>query len=288
MRTRIDSIRSWRALRAGCLVAALAVLVAACDDDDDFNIGRNFGRAVYGIDNTNNLIRFGSLRPDRVTQRGVISGLQPGEDIVGIDFRPADGRLYALGSSNRLYVVDTIAASAVQVGVGNFNPALDGTQFGIGFNPVADRLRVQSDSTQNLRINPNDGTVAAVDSPLAYAPGDAGAGTIPRIVGTAYTGSVNPPPGTTILFSIDSNRDALVTVPDPNNGLLQTVGGLGVNTTEQVGFAIAGNDGTALATLTPDGTRRSRLYEINLATGATTLIGTVGHNNPLHGIAVIP
>jgi len=288
MRTRTHSIRSWRALRAGCLVAALAVLVAACNDDDDFNIGRNFGRAVYGIDNTNNLIRFGSLRPDRVIQRGVISGLQPGENIVGIDFRPADGRLYALGSSNRLYVVDTIAASAVQVGIGNFNPALDGTMFGVGFNPVADRLRVQSDSGQSLRINPNDGTVSAVDSTLTYAPGDAGTGSIPRIVGTAYTGSVNPAPASTVLFSIDSNRDALVTLPDPNNGLLQTVGGLGVSTTEQVGFTIAGNDGTAFATLTQEGTRRSRLYEINLATGSATLIGTVGHNNPIHGITVVP
>src|SRR5689334_7779367 len=32
--------------------------------------------------------------------------LQPGETIVGIDLRPATGQVYAVGSTNRLYVLD--------------------------------------------------------------------------------------------------------------------------------------------------------------------------------------
>ena len=41
------------------------------------------------------------------------------------------------------------------------SPPLNGTGFGFAFDPVADRIRVVSDSEQNLRINPDTGTVAA-------------------------------------------------------------------------------------------------------------------------------
>ena len=42
---------------------------------------------------------------------------------------------------------------------GDDNPytALTGSQFGVDFNPVADRLRVPSDSGLNLRINADTG-----------------------------------------------------------------------------------------------------------------------------------
>jgi hypothetical protein len=35
-----------------------------------------------------------------------ITGLQPSESIVGIDFRPATGQLFGVGSTSRLYVID--------------------------------------------------------------------------------------------------------------------------------------------------------------------------------------
>ena len=47
----------------------------------------------------------------------------------------------------------------------SFAPLLDGTEFGVDFNPQVDRLRVVSNSGQNLRLHPDTGAVAAVDKP---------------------------------------------------------------------------------------------------------------------------
>lgn len=275
-----------RALRAGCLAAAAAVLAAGCEDDATGPSGP-FGRAVYGVDDANTLVRFGSMRPDQATGRA-ITGLQPGETVVGIDFRAVDGRLYAVGSSSRIYTVDTVTAAATPVGSAAFTPALSGTAFGVDFNPVPDRVRVHTDAEQNLRLNQLTGAVAATDGALAYAAGDAGAGSNPAIAGTAYTNSVAPAPTTTALFAIDAARDVLVTLANPNDGQMRTVGPLGVATTDRVGFDIVGSDGSAYATLTETGAGRSRLYTVNTTTGAATLVGTLGHGGPLRGIAVAP
>jgi hypothetical protein len=55
---------------------------------------------------------------------------------------------------------------------------------GMAINPVPDRIRVHSDAEQDLRLNPNTGGLAANDSALAYAFGDANFGLNPNIVGT--------------------------------------------------------------------------------------------------------
>lgn len=273
-----------RALGAACLLAAAAV--AACEDDSTGPTGP-FGRAIYAVNDANTLVRFGSMRPDQVAS-AAITGLQAGETVVGIDFRAVDRRLYAVGSSSRIYTVDTVTAVATPVGSAAFTPALNGAAFGVDFNPVPDRVRVHTDAEQNLRLNQLTGAVAATDGALAYAAGDAGAGSNPAIAGTAYTNSVAPAPATTALFAIDANRDVLVTLANPNDGQMRTVGPLGVATTDRVGFDIVGSDGTAYATLTETGASRSRLYTVNTTTGAVTEVGVVRHGSPLRGIAVAP
>src|SRR5690606_26506795 len=84
------------------------------------------------------------------------------------DMRPATSQMYALGSSNRIYAVNLSNGAFTAVG-GPFTPALDGDFFGFDFNPTVDRIRVVSDKGQNLRLNPNDGMVAAVDGMLTPA-----------------------------------------------------------------------------------------------------------------------
>jgi hypothetical protein len=74
------------------------------------------GRTLYGVDTNNNLIRFGSQDPQTIANTNAIN-LPNGEQILGIDFRPADGRLYGLGSYSRLYVIDTLYGAALQVGI---------------------------------------------------------------------------------------------------------------------------------------------------------------------------
>jgi len=218
--------------------------------------------ALYGVTNANNLIRFDSATPGTVVNVGAITGLQAGENVLGIDFRPATGELYALGSTSRLYVVNraTGAASAVAV----LSVTLSGTEFGMDFNPTVDRLRVVSNTGQNLRINPVNGATI-VDGVLN--PGT------PNITASAYANNFNGAT-TTTLFNIDSTTDQLFIQNPPNNGTQVLVGNLGVNVTETNGFDILSSTNTAYAALTVGG--NTGLYMINTATGAATSIGNIG------------
>ncbi|MBC7815844.1 MAG: DUF4394 domain-containing protein, partial [Planctomycetaceae bacterium] len=242
--------------------------------------------AALGVTGANALIQFDTATPGTVTSSTAITGLVGGETIEGIDFRAATGQLFALSSGGRLYTIDPTTAVATQVGSdGAFT--LSGAEFGIDFNPVPDRIRVVSDLDQNLRLNPNDGTLTLADGALAYAIGDANVGANPNIVAAAYTNSFVGATATT-LYGIDSNLDILVTQAPPNAGTLNTVGALGINVTDVAGFDIQPSGNTAFATLTTNGTT-SALYSINLATGAATLVGNIGAAPTLvRGLAIVP
>jgi hypothetical protein len=233
--------------------AALAVALGSLA----LGSGRAEAELLTGLTSTGNLVTFDSATPGTIGSSVAITGLQSGETLLGIDRRPADGLLYGLGSTSRVYTINTTTGVAAAVGATPFAPALSGTAFGFDFNPAADRIPVVSTDTSNFRLNPNDGTLAGTDTPLSYAAGDSGAGLTPRVVGSAYTNNVNGTAVTT-LFGIDSNRDVLVRqggpdgVPSPNGGVLTTIGaGLGFNTSDLVGFDISGTTGAAFASLTP-------------------------------------
>jgi hypothetical protein len=240
---------------------------------------------TVGLTTTNQLLYFDTATPGTILRTTPITGLQLGEDLLGLDVRPANGKLYAVSSTSQLYTIDFATGAATAVGAGGaFVP--DGTNFGVDFNPTVDRLRVVSDADQNLRVNPNDGTLAATDLSLTYAAGDSHVGTDPNIVGSAYSNN-RPGIGTTTLYGIDSNLNTLVTQNPPNNGTLNTVGGLGVDTSGLVGFDILtdGTVNTAYASLTVGGS--SNLYTIDLTSGAATEVGTIGLGTPIRDIAVL-
>ena len=271
-------------------VFALALVAAACtgygDDGGNGPPGAVL-RVIYGIDTANTLIRFSNTAPGSITRSVTVTGLKTGERVVGIDFRVVDGKLYGLGDSSRLYTIDTTSGAATPVDT-TFTPALVGTAFGFGLNPVADLLRVHSDSDQNLRIDPTTGAVVGIDTPLGWDTSDVNAGTLATLAATAYTNSVSPTQATTVLYAIETNLDLLVILANPNTGRLATVGNLGVGTTGNVGFDIVGSDGTAYVTLTPPSGGASRLHFVNLTTGVATLVGVVGGGAVLRGIAVAP
>ena len=230
---------------------------------------------IFAVTTGNTLLRFDSNSPGTVISSNPITGLQAGENILGIDFRPANGLLYGLGSTSRLYRINTVNGAATQVGAGQFSTLLNGTDFGFDFNPTVDRIRVVSDSEQNLRLNPNDGTLTAVDTPL-NPPGN--------VVAAAYTNNFAGATGTT-LYDIDSNSDLLLIQNPPNTGTLSAVGPLNVNTTGLAGFDIS-RSGMAFASLTLPAATTSNLYTINLSTGGATLIGGIGGSVTIRDIAV--
>src|SRR5262245_42410285 len=146
---------------------------------------------VFAVTNGNNLISFNQFTPSALIKAPTaITGLQTGELVMGIDFRPRTGLLFAVTNQSRIYTINTSTAAATVVGAAPFTPAVNGASFGFDFNPVPDRIRFVTDADQDLRLNPNDGTVAGTDGALAFSammPTDPNAGTNPNVVGSAYT-----------------------------------------------------------------------------------------------------
>lgn len=122
------------------------------------------GRTVYGIDEANQLVMFKTGAPGTVTKIAV-TGLAGEETIHGIDFRPKDGTLYALGSTGKVYLI--APATGVATGLMGdagavvtlplvLNPTA--TSFGFDFNPPADRIRVHTNTGKNYRLHPRTAT----------------------------------------------------------------------------------------------------------------------------------
>lgn len=242
---------------------------------------------VYAVTTNNNLLYF-DRTPAAIVGSVAISGLQPLERMSGIDFRPVNGRLYGLGSSSRLYLLNETNGIASQVGTAPFSPALSGTDFGFDFNPVVDRVRVVSVAGQNLRLNPDTGGLAGQDTALNYAAGDVNSGAVPRLVASAYSQNFS---GTTstVLYGLDSGTDVLVIQNPPNAGTLTTIGGLGLNLTDETGFDfVETGGGTALASLNVFGTSTTGLYRIDLAAGTARLIGQFGTAETIRDLAIAP
>ncbi|MGZ6697312.1 MAG: DUF4394 domain-containing protein [Solirubrobacteraceae bacterium] len=239
--------------------------------------------AFYGVTQDNRLVTFQSDNVTNVEPSHAITGLPGGENIVGLDVRPLNGQLYALGKTSRLYVINPRTGAARQVGATPFIPALAGASFGFDFNPTVDRIRVTSDAEQNLRLDPDDGTVTGVDTNLAYAAGDPGAGTNPNVGASAYTNSFAGATSTT-LFDIDNARHALVIQNPPNNGTLTTVGALGTSN-NAVAFDI-GEGNVGYAVLNGEQNRQN-LFRIDLTNGHATHATNffIGSDQPLTGLA---
>ena len=237
----------------------------------------------YGVDAANRLVTFSGQTPTSIT-RTPFTGLPAGEQVVGLDVRPANKQVVALGSTSRLYRIDVATGAAAPIGTTAFAPALAGASFGFDFNPTVDRIRLTTDARPNLRLHPDTGATAAIDGQLSYAAGDAGAAATPRIVASAYTNSVAGAT-TTQLFDLDAGRDALVLQNPPNNGTLVTIGSLGIDIGDNAGFDISAVDGVAYAAVQIGQSSASQLFTVNLGTGAATLVGRIGGGSPLRALA---
>jgi hypothetical protein len=219
---------------------------------------------AYAVSTDNKLLIFNPLSSNVSVIEKTIGGLPSGVSIEGIDFRPADATIYGLGSDSKLYTINTLTGAATfkSTLLVELSGGADAS-YGVDFNPFADRLRVVSNSGQNLRIDVSTGATT-VDGALNLA-------MVPQGVnGAAYTNSnVGLTAGTqTVLFDIDSETNRLYRQDPPNAGGLVNIGDLGISIDKANGFDIGGISGTGHALLTVGGS--TGLYMINLSTGAAT------------------
>lgn len=201
--------------------------------------------------------------------------------LLGIDVRPADGMLYGVAADGSVVTIDPASGKAtVKSKLDTMLPS--GVMATVDFNPVADRLRIIGSDGTNLRANVDDGKVTK-DGDLKFAEADTMKGKTAKVVAGAYTNSMKGAKETT-LFDIDASGALLKQAP-PNDGVLNTVGMLGV-TAEAAAFDIttdAGgkSDGWLMAGNT--------LYKVDLGTGKGTEIAKIeGVSGTVRDIAALP
>lgn len=243
---------------------------------------------TWGFTSSKRLVLF--ERATGKLERAVAVDVPANETVWGVDVRPADGTIVAVTSAGKLYTINpqtgaltlksTLAADVADTT--EAFTALAGTSYGVDFNPVPDRLRIVSNTGQNLRINVDTG---AVTTDTALNP------VTPGVVAAAYTNSFGAACRTS-LYVLDAAGRKLLLQNPPNDGKLTEVGSLGEATIGTVhGFEIATNSAgvnTALVSATAaDG---ERVAELNLTTGALTAPHTVLLNagETLDSVFVLP
>ncbi|MET0533529.1 MAG: DUF4394 domain-containing protein [Steroidobacter sp.] len=269
------------------------------------------------------LIRFLSSTPG-TTATATIAGVNSGETLVGIDFRPQTGQLYSFGvnpstDTGTVYILDPQSGAATPVGTVGQVAYVDGTGapvdlplvsagYGFDFNPTVDRIRVVTGSGLNFRLNPNDGT--AVDGNLNNtASPPAGINTDGNINGgpngssgvtaAAYTNSFGQSltGGVTTQYVLDPASNTLFIQNPPNAGTLTqgqaiTVSGNALDFTEASGFDIPANIRVTMSATPATGLgyaaltvgSTTRLYSIELSSGRALNLGNLP--NGVSGLAV--
>lgn len=219
--------------------------------------GAPTGALGYALTADRKVATFALADPTKTTSVA-ITGIPSTASIVGIDERPKTGALYAVvknaDATGTAYTVNpaTGAASKAFDLKGITGPlTLNGTRFGVDFNPVADALRITSDRAQNLRALPSDRIVAGVarlagdtfvDGILSYDPLSAPTRTPAAIDASAYTNNLAAPTATQ-LFNIDSVRSQLTLQNPPNDGTQAPVAAVSL-----AGRPVSGFDITTLGT----------------------------------------
>lgn len=154
---------------------------------------------AYAVDTNNNLLVFNPLNPLPVVKKVV--GLQEGEKINGLDFRPSTGQLYALGGSNRLYTLNTASGIASVVSKTPFDNQLSEPVVAFQFVQSSDRIRLKTAAGHTFLLNPIDGMIDEVEQTPAQS--------LPNTVRPAYT----------LLRTNDSTRIRAVNPTDGSSSL---------------------------------------------------------------------
>lgn len=221
----------------------------------------------------NNTVTVVDFKTKKTTSTMQVKGVQ----LIGIDVRPADGMLYGVTADGQIGTLDP--KTGVFTKKADLSEKLKaGVTATIDFNPAADRLRIMGSDGTSHRVNVDDGKVT-VDGSHKYADADANKGKTPRVIAGSYSNSIKGTKETT-LYNVDATNGNLVRQAPPNDGVLNTIGSLGIKLNGPVAFDIvASGEGQNDAWLWNGG----NLYKVDLKTGKATSAGQL----PLKGVTDI-
>jgi hypothetical protein len=273
------------------LASAIALSLSACGGSDDDTPVTPPPPVVEAGDTvmltaSNKLASVNLDTPAAIRSSVAITGLQSNEVLLGIDYRPADGMLYGVGSTGRIYTLNpstgmaTVKSTLIADAADTTAPftALAGTEFGVDFNPVADRLRVVGSTGQSLRIN--------VDTGATTTDGSINGGAVNTAINAAAYTNAFAGTASTTLFVIDAVNSTLYTQNPPNNGTLALPVPLGASATVVGGFDIDARNNKGYAVMTVGGVRG--LYAVNLGAtaAAATLVTALSVSEDVKGLAI--
>ncbi|MGP4045086.1 DUF4394 domain-containing protein [Streptomyces sp. 2A115] len=247
------------------------------------------GLRALGLTADQRLVTFRVDRPGVVVPLGKVDGLKGDKTLVGIDYRVQNKKLYAVGDQGGIYTIRELGVRATKVS--QLTVALQGKAFGVDFNPAANRLRVISDTGQNLRHNIDDPAGApapnttAVDGTLTNPPVPPAPGAIALgVTGAAYTNNDLDATTATTLFDLDTTLDQVSVQSPANAGNLAPTGKLGVDVPLNSGFDIysSARNGTNTGYAVTGG----KAYKVNLLTGKASSTGSFPKGRQVVDIAL--
>jgi len=245
-------------IRLLAVTGAVAATISAASD------ARSDGLIIGLVDNKS------LVSIDFVTRKAAAPVTIKGTDarIAGFDVRPADGLLYGIAGNGEIYTLD-IKSGQTQKRSKLSAPWPSGVTTTIDFDPAGDRLRVMGSNKANVTVTVEDGKVS-VEAPHRFKDGDVNAGKTPKVIAGAFSeatkGAQSP-----VLYVVDATTKSLLKQDPPNDGLLSTIGPLGVTLTEPVAFNIVTTGERNDAMLTSGGV----LFAVNLGTGKATSVGKI-------------
>lgn len=266
---------------------------SSLESSEDINARKSFltGITFYALAG-NTLDKYSTSDAETVISSATITGLQPGESILGIDFRPKNGQLYGLGSNSRVYIIDP--ATGVATFAFSFTTTsgmtvlLSGTSFGFDFNPAADRLRIMSNTGQNLRVVPDNAATGVAGT--TFLDGDINPSSA-SVNGVAYDNNDNDPATGTELYALDVNTDLLYEINPPNAGTLVNPLPVNLKLEGEGGFDIAprnANVTTDIGLALYEVNKKSTLFQIDVETGETRILAKYKKDVMYTGLAISP
>jgi Domain of unknown function (DUF4394) len=149
-----------------------------------------------------------------------------------------------------------------------------------------DKIRVTTDADDNIRLDPDPGSLLSQDTDLTPAG--------VTVVGSAYTNSsfaafANRPTAT-MLFALDvgASPDQVWLQNPANAGTLMNPVKIGLDLGLDAGFDIAGADNVGYVAGIDKGRAGARLYQVDVTSGKTRDLGRIGRGNvTITGLAAV-
>jgi hypothetical protein len=203
---------------------------------------------IYALNSNNTIL---VLWPGASSFTRLVRVTQANGNLIGIDFRPADGKntaLYALTDTGTIYTINLTPNGLGNVTqVSNLSTRFpSGVQSLADFNPVVNALRLIGSDRLNYAVVNSGGNLnaMAIQTALSYDPNDVNKNVAPHVSAGTYN---NNGVGSTVtlFYGIDYDLDTLVTIKPATpggssatgGGVLQTLGPLVTPTGQRVNIS---------------------------------------------------